>query len=104
MHISNRHLSLGPVVREIANDCGMKISRISATYTTEEENAFSLCENEWVLVTRNDDFLTKHPSTEEFFADDAIVVPLWTDDYSNLYQILSGSFWEKLNVSWEKIK
>ena len=104
VHISNRHLSLGPVVREIANDCGMKISRISATYTPEEENASSLCENEWVLVTLNDGFLAKHPSTEEHFADDAVVVPLWTDDYSNLYQILSGSMWEKLNVSWAKIR
>lgn len=57
-----------------------------------------------MLVTLNDGFLAKHPSTEEHFADDAVVVPLWTDDYSNLYQILSGSMWEKLNVSWAKIR
>jgi hypothetical protein len=98
VHISNRHLLLGPVVRRIAKDCGMEISRISA----EGDDTRSLDSNEWVLVTRNKDFLEKHPSSSARFDDDAVVVPLWTDDYSNLFQILTGSFWEKLKLpSWK---
>jgi hypothetical protein len=98
VHISNRHLLLGPVVREIAKDCGMKTSRIHA----DGDDSRSLDSNEWVLVTRNNDFLEKHPSTSAHFDDDVVVVPLWTDDYSNLFQILTGSFWQKLNVPWKQ--
>ena len=98
VHISNRHLLLGPVVREIAKDCGMNISRISAA----EDPSRSLDNNEWVLVTQNDDFLQKHPSTDAHSDDDNLAVPLWTDDYSNLFQILSGSFWEKLRLPWKR--
>jgi hypothetical protein len=100
VHISNRHLSLAPVVREIAKDAGLKISRIEA----EADRSRSLDNNEWMLVTKNEAFLEKHPSSASEFSDDKMVVPLWTDDYSNLFQILSGSFWDRLRLPWTKAK
>jgi hypothetical protein len=44
---------------------------------------------DWVLVTRNQEFLNK---PETFPGSQTIEVParlrLWTDDYNNLYEIL----------------
>lgn len=97
VHISNRHLRLAPVVRQAAEYCHMETRQINAP--GDEDRLID--SNEWVLVTRNDDFLAKNPATTAD-ADDDLVVPLWTDDYSNLYQILSGSFWEHLRWPWSK--
>ena len=48
-----------------------------------------LAGNEWVLVTRDDHFIQTHPSHPPVQSNDRSA-PLWTDQYSNLFQILSG--------------
>ena len=50
--------------------------------------------NDWILVTENEDFLAKNPSTSATYDDDDLTVRMWTDDYSNLFQILSGKLWK----------
>ena len=66
----------------------MKTTRICAK--ADEERL--LDSNEWMLVTKNEEFLQSHPSEPATSGDDR-TVPLWTDQYSNLFQILSGGFW-----------
>lgn len=95
VHISNRHLFLGPVVRELAADCNMKTTRIDDV----DDASLLVYQNDWILVTQNEDFLAKHPSTSETHSDDELKVRMWTDDYSNLFQILSGEVWK---WSWWK--
>ncbi len=86
VHVSNKYLHLVPVVRRLAEAYGLKATRISA----EKDEDRLLSSNDWVLVTRNAAFLATHPSQPPFSADDDQRVPLWTDRYSNLFQILSG--------------
>lgn len=86
VHISNSYLRLAPVVRRLAEDCGMKAARICGA----EDKERMLNGNQWMLVTRNEDFLRAHPGRSPDSPDDKLVVPLWTDQYSNLFQILSG--------------
>ncbi len=92
VHISNRHLLLGPVVRKAAEHCQMRTTRISFTPSDDDEDRL-LDSNDWILVTGNDSFLRKHPPNRKEFGDEDLDVPLWTDDYSNLFQILSGKIW-----------
>jgi hypothetical protein len=92
VHVSNKYLHLVPVVRRLAEHCGLGTTRISA----EGDEERLLSSNEWVLVTRNKAFLRAHPPAPPFSGDDDQPVRLWTDQYSNLVQILSGGlggFW-----------
>jgi hypothetical protein len=88
VHVSNKYLRLVPVVRRLAEDCGLKTTRISA----EKDEERLLSSNEWVLVTRNEAFLKAHPPQPAYSAADDQHVRLWTDQYSNLFQILSGGW------------
>ena len=85
VHISNTYLRLAPVVRALAEHCGMKDVRIDGA-ADEERMRY---DNTWMLLTENDDFIRTHPPQPPTSPDDDLVVPLWTDQYSNLFQILS---------------
>jgi len=91
VHISNRYLKLAPVVRRAAEHFGMKTTRIEG----EKDEQRLLDPNDWILVTENDAFLQTHPPTSDSFSDDDLTVPLWTDDYSSLWPILSESIQDK---------
>ncbi|MEN6405484.1 MAG: fused MFS/spermidine synthase [Thermoguttaceae bacterium] len=82
VHVSNNYLRLGPVVCRAAESCGLKSSQVSGKADHGRRTEFST----WVLATQNDDFLRSHPS--EAPADAS--APLWTDQYSNLFQILAA--------------
>lgn len=90
VHISNRYLRLAPVVRRLTEYCGMKTTWING----REDDARLLDNNEWMLVTRNEEFLQANPSDLDE-PDEDLVVPLWTDQYSNLFQILSGGLFRQ---------
>jgi hypothetical protein len=83
VHISNTYLRLAPVVRGLAEHCGMRSTKLCA----EEDDARLLDNNDWMLLTRDAHFVQTHPSKSD---DDNLHVPLWTDQYSNLFQILCG--------------
>jgi hypothetical protein len=85
VHISNTYLELGPVVRGLADHFGMKYVRLCGE-KNEDRMRYG---NSWILVTQNDDFVKSHPPRPLHSDDDDLVVPLWTDQYSNLFQILS---------------
>lgn len=85
VHVSNGYLRLGPVVRRLAEDCGMKSTRLCSK---SDENRL-VDGSEWIVVTRNDDFISTHPSRPPYLPDDDLHVPLWTDQYSNLFLILA---------------
>jgi SAM-dependent methyltransferase len=85
VHVSNRFLDLQPVVAQLAEALGKEARVVD----TEDDDANDLVATEWMLVTARRSFfstpLLKH-----------VVKPvpprpnlrLWTDDYSNLFQIL----------------
>ncbi len=84
MHISNRHLDLEPVLAGEARSSGRRARRVE----NEDDEGAGVFASTWVLITAlPNDF------DNEIRADSNPVsrehrVRLWTDDYSNLFQIL----------------
>jgi len=85
VHVSNRYLDLKPVVRNLAD----RLGRSCVLIDTEDGEGDGTFGSTWVLVTSNQRFLedpdVKAESKEVPPRPD---LPLWTDDYSNLFRIL----------------
>ena len=84
LHISNRYLDLQPVVEGEANALG----KLNRTIDTEDDESVDVFSATWVLVfDKNSGF---SPPEFNYSADikSRRKVRLWTDDYSNLFQIL----------------
>ena len=83
VHITNRYIDLAPVVEGLAEHFKFGVTRI---YTEANERNL-IYRADWMLLTRNAEFLSSHPSDPP----DNVVprrVRLWTDHYSNLFEIL----------------
>ena len=84
-HLSNRYLDLAPVVEQIAQDASFQAVLIS----DRPHGSRLIVSSDWLLVTRSITFL-QQPGIADHSA--AIVrrpgLPLWTDQFSNLFQIL----------------
>jgi hypothetical protein len=85
VHTSNTYLNLAPVVKLLAEDADYPVRLI----VSDEDAPRMISSADWVLVTRNQEFLNE-PDT--FAGGEAILVPahlrLWTDGYNNLFEIL----------------
>jgi hypothetical protein len=85
VHTSNTYLRLAPVVKMLAEDADYAARLISS----DEDATMMVSPADWVLVTRNQEFLDKQ---ETLVGNENIVVSphlrLWTDDYNNLFEIL----------------
>ncbi len=88
VHTSNRHLNLVPIVALLAEHYGMQVVAVNA----EDHGGGADSSSEWLLVTNNDSFLNV---PDVAVACEAVELPdreirVWTDQYSNLFQILSA--------------
>ena len=83
-HVSNNYLRLAPVVRRLADDCGMHAVLIG----DEEDEERLVHPSTWVLVAESGEFLRSNFTTAEKWTPQDSHGPLWTDQYSNLFQIL----------------
>ncbi len=85
IHTSNTYLDLNPVVKLLADDAGCESRLIS----NSDDQRKLIDAADWMLVTRNQDFLLK---LDETTLQDSVDMPpnlrVWTDDYNNLFQIL----------------
>ena len=87
-HVSNRFLDLIPVVARLAQEHGAHAVLVSDDPDDEEDSVRS--RSDWVLVSR-DPAALKRPTIVEAGAQPAEDRPewrTWSDDYSNLIQIL----------------
>lgn len=86
VHVSNRYLDLTAVVRKLAELNGKDAVWIEGAADEEQ----GVTPSRWVLVTSNRAFLesdvVRRASTP--WPADARAPLLWTDDYSNLFQLL----------------
>jgi hypothetical protein len=85
-HISNRHLNLQPVLWQLSREFGLQMVMVDKPAGTEAESFPS----EWVLLT-HDSAIFEIPAIKSRaipFDEFHSPVRLWTDDYSNLFQIL----------------
>ena len=85
VHVSNRYLNLVPVVAGLADAMGREAKVIN----TGEDEANALSATEWVLITGQHSFF-KSPLLKNVAEDIPRDAHLrtWTDDYSNLFQVL----------------
>ncbi len=86
VHISNRHLDLEPVVFSLAREMDARAATISNGANGQQ----GVYASTWVLVTRNDDFLGKKAVQRDVSETPVDLEGFrpWTDDYSNLLQVL----------------
>jgi SAM-dependent methyltransferase len=83
IHISNRYLDLGPVVNQEAAALGKRAMLISGNEDLSSETFAS----DWVIVTSRQSAID-HLSQFSTSIDKKPKLRMWTDDYSNLWQIL----------------
>ncbi len=87
IHISNRYLDFRPIVWKIADKFGLA----GADIISEADNDLSY-DASWILLTKDSDFLNQKrivdASTPRIAAEDLGSIQIWTDDYSNLFQLL----------------
>ena len=82
VHISNRYLDLKPVVWALARHFGLH------WVVVESENSQYLSESTWVLLARSESPLQVPGLTEQSPPETPADIPLWRDDYSNLFRII----------------
>jgi hypothetical protein len=83
VHISNRYLDLQPVVEGEAEGLG----KLTRTIDTDDDDRWTYSPSTWVLVLRR----TAGLSAGILYSADIKSrrkVRMWTDDYSNLFQIV----------------
>ena len=84
-HITNLHLDLQPVFWQLAQYYGLSMVRID--YPGDSNGGYA---SHWILLAR-DPALLEIPAIQERAVDlngYSTNIKLWTDDYSNLFQIL----------------
>ena len=84
-HITNLHLDLQPVFWQLAKFYGLSLVRVN--YEGDENGGYA---SHWILLAR-DPALLSVPAIQEHAVDlreYSTTIQLWTDDYSNLFQIL----------------
>jgi spermidine synthase len=84
VHISNRYLDLEPVVEGESRALN-KVARVVDTDDVTEEDVFAAT---WVLVTSPQTGFAPLVEDASNAAKATRKVRTWTDDYSNLFQIL----------------
>ncbi|MBK9008732.1 MAG: ferrichrome ABC transporter permease [Anaerolineae bacterium] len=84
-HITNLHLDLQPVFWQLAKFYGLSMVRVN--YEGDENGGYA---SHWILLARDPAVLAS-PAIQDHAVDlsgYSTDIQLWTDDYSNLFQIL----------------
>ena len=87
-HVSNRFLDLVPVVARLAREHGAHAALVR---DADDHGDYSRkSRSEWVLVSRDRAALEREPIVKRGAvpAEDRVELRTWTDDYSNLIQVL----------------
>ncbi len=85
LHVTNRHLDLLPLVRQLADAHGLQ-----GRVVDDPGDGFQRYHSTWALLSRDTSFLQSLSAAENssLLTNVRADVRLWTDDYSNLIQIL----------------
>ncbi|MBZ5617940.1 MAG: fused MFS/spermidine synthase [Acidobacteriia bacterium] len=84
VHITNRCLDLGPVLAGESHSAG-KLARVVDTRADDTERIFAA---KWVLMTAPPSGFDRQVMGNSLPLGSKRIVRLWTDDYSNLLQVL----------------
>jgi hypothetical protein len=89
VHISNHYLDLEPVVVNLARHFGYKLAAIDYD-DTDNEDDWWLYSSTWILLTRDQRIIASpaiHAACYTVHTNNT-KVPLWTDDFTSLFQVL----------------
>jgi hypothetical protein len=86
VHVSNRYLSLAPVVAIGAKEFGKQARNIA--FEPDERDVTEETNSDWVLVTSRPGFFDHQEYKSAETIKPVAGLKMWTDDYSNLYRIL----------------
>ena len=84
VNISNTYLDLAPVVCGLAQPLGMQALRVTSLADVEK----GIRPADWMLLTRNREFLESLRRAEPLAVEPKVLPLFWTDDFSDLFQIL----------------
>jgi SAM-dependent methyltransferase len=86
VHTSNRHLDLVPIATLLAIHHGLQIVSVDC----DDYGGIADSSSEWLLMTRNEEFLNMPDvsALSEPLPPPGDEIRVWTDQYSNLFQIL----------------
>ena len=84
VHITNSFLTLFPVVERLAQEHGFAYTRL---YRNADPDRL-LNRNDYMILTNDRDFLAANPPEPPKEPERKIDIPLWTDQYSNLFMLL----------------
>jgi spermidine synthase len=86
VHISNKYLTLEPVVQKNADD----MQKVAYVIEDEPENTEYMSNTTWMLVASNDQVFGETPLDRKILTSYKIPAGFraWTDDYSNIVKIL----------------
>lgn len=86
IHISNRHLDLGPLVRGLAGELHLD----AVLFDTPADDANGVGASEWVLVTANREFLAAKDvkKNADKWPEDSPPPIVWSDDFNNLFEVI----------------
>ena len=95
VHISNHYLDLEPVVVNLARHFNYRLASISHDESDSEtdedgEDAWWDYSSTWILLTRSEEIISSaainHAASS--VKTNAVNIPLWTDDFASVFQIL----------------
>ena len=87
LHVSNRHLDLRPVIGRLAAELGWQLAYIEERESDSDPDKVP---SDWILLARDRSILDLPLIAEAAVALPAArQPPLWTDDYSNILQVIS---------------
>jgi hypothetical protein len=87
VHITNIYLDLEPVIVNLAHQFNYQFAAIYCNGTPEQ---WWIKPSRWILLTRNEEIINSPAIREATSAvkTSNLDVPLWTDDFASLFQIL----------------
>jgi SAM-dependent methyltransferase len=80
IHLTNRYLELAPVVEAAADDLGKRVVNVHSVADPGQQ----VIEADWALVSGSADAVKEFGNLQT----KPVKTRLWTDDYSNLFQVL----------------
>jgi hypothetical protein len=88
-NISNRYLDLEPVVAALAADAGLECLFEDDRYSDSSEEKNGKTKSQWLIMARRKEDLPRVRGKAGIWAPPTprIGLPVWTDDFSNLFQV-----------------
>lgn len=89
VHVSNRFLSLTPVVAAVARQSGLVgVVQLHVPTTAQYRISLEITPSRWAIVARQAPDLGSIARDPRWEPLEKFTGPVWTDDYSNVFQVL----------------